>query len=286
MNQINLKEITFSAIIPTYNRADWLEYSIQSILDQDDELLELIVVDDGSTDNTKEIVEKYDGVKYLYQSQKGPSAARNSGAKLAKGTHLAFLDSDDRWEKGKLYEQRKFLENHQHINIVYTDEIWIRNGVRVNRHKHHYKIGGWIYLDCLPLCRIAPSSIVIKRDLFINNEGFDESLIIAEDYDLWLRLAAENEIGFCDKNLIKKYGGHDDQLSKKWGMDKNRVYSLEKILSSGKLKEEYALPTIQNLVDKLKILIIVYNKHNKKQDAEIFKKKLDEFEKEIENLNP
>jgi glycosyltransferase involved in cell wall biosynthesis len=277
--------IQFSAIIPTFNRANWLEKAILSVLEQSVAPLELIVVDDGSTDDTKKMVSKFDKVKYIYQNQKGPSAARNTGAKVAQGTHLAFLDSDDQWDPNKLKKQKEYLLKNPHLKCVYTNEIWIRNGKRINLHKHHYKIGGWIYLDCLLLCRISPSSIVILKELFIDLGGFDESLIIAEDYDLWLRLSAVEEIGYCDQHLIQKFGGHEDQLSRRWGMDNNRVYSLEKILNSKQLKEEYLLPTIDNLVSRLEVLIIGYQKHNKNVEANDFINKLDFWKNRKLRLN-
>jgi len=267
--------IKISAIIPSFNRVEWLEHAIESVINQNLAPFELIVVDDGSNDGTEKLVKKFKNIKYIYQEQKGPSSARNTGAKAASGTHLAFLDSDDRWDKNKLKKQSDFLIENTHLECVYTNEIWIRNGKRINLHKHHYKVGGWIYLDCLLLCRISPSSILISKELFFELGAFDESLIIAEDYDLWLRLSASREIGYCDENLMIKYGGHEDQLSKRWGMDLNRVYSLEKMLKSETLKHEYVLPTIDNLISRLEVLIKGYQKRNKMKEVIHFIKKLE-----------
>jgi len=106
------------------------------------------------------------------------------------------------------------------IKICYTDEIWIRRGKRVNPKKIHQKYSGWIYQQCLPLCIISPSSVIIHREVFEKVGLFDESLLVCEDYDLWLRVSHHYPIAFINKPLIIKNGGHEDQLSQRlWGMD-------------------------------------------------------------------
>ncbi len=102
------------------------------------------------------------------------------------------------------------------MRVCHTDEIWIRNGRRVNARKKHGKKGGWIFQHCLPLCAMSPSSIMIHRDVFTALGGFDERLPACEDYDLWLRITARYPVLFTRQPLIEKYGGHDDQLSRKY----------------------------------------------------------------------
>ncbi|MDZ7263035.1 MAG: glycosyltransferase, partial [candidate division KSB1 bacterium] len=192
-----------SVIIPTYNRAAWLEGAIESILDQSYSNFEILVIDDGSTDDTPGIAARYgETVRYISQPNRGPAAARNLGVKYATGHYIAFLDSDDRWRKHKLFQQVALMVSDPSIKICYTDEIWIRRGRRVNQRKIHRKYSGWIYQRCLPLCIISPSSVMIHRDLFSEVGGFDENLPVCEDYDLWLRISCTYPIAFIDQPLI------------------------------------------------------------------------------------
>lgn len=261
-----------SVVIPTYNRRHWLPETIQSVLQQTFSPHEVIVVDDGSTDGTGEWLQKaFPQVRYLWQQQSGPSAARNQGARLATGNWLAFLDSDDRWLPAKLERQVAFLQEHPEFQAVHTNEIWIRNGRRVNPKKRHQKFGGWIYPQCLPLCIISPSSILLSRELWEWSGGFDESLPACEDYDLWLRIAAEHPIGYLDEPLIVKYGGHADQLSRQWGLDRYRVRALEKMLQCPQLRPDWREATRQMLLQKCRILIQGFEKHRRFEEAEQFR---------------
>ncbi|WP_139559630.1 glycosyltransferase family 2 protein [Methylotetracoccus oryzae] len=229
-----------SVIIPTHNRAALLERALRSVYAQTAPVLEVIVVDDGSTDGTRELIERtFPEVRYLQQAQAGVSTARNRGIAAAQGTWVALLDSDDEWLPRKIERQWARLGAEPELRICHTDEIWIRHGVRVNAMNKHAKRGGWIFRHCLPLCAMSPSSILIHRDIFDTVGVFDETLPACEDYDLWLRIAARFPVLFVDEPLIFKYGGHEDQLSRRhWGMDRFRIRALEKILASGVLSEE------------------------------------------------
>ncbi len=238
---VNLKSMpSVSVIIPTFNRAHCIREAIHSVLIQSYPDFEIIVVDDGSTDDTETIVRSYESnVSYVYQENRGPSAARNSGIQRARGTYLCFLDSDDLWLKNKLKAQMELIRRSPEVKVCYTDEIWIRNGVRVNQRKIHRKYSGWIFRNCLPLCIISPSSVLLHREVFDIIGLFDENLMVCEDYDLWLRVSCRFPITFIDKPLIIKQGGHPDQLSRKfWGMDRFRVIALEKILKICNLDDE------------------------------------------------
>jgi glycosyltransferase involved in cell wall biosynthesis len=207
-----------SVVIPTFNRARVLERAIESVLIQDFRDFELIVVDDGSTDSTREILEKVancegERVRCVFQENRGVSSARNLGIRASSGQWVAFLDSDDEWLIHKLSLQVAFAEKNPEVSIIHGEEIWIRRGIRVNPMKKHQKFGGFIFEKCLPLCVISPSAVMIKKDLLIHNGGFREDYPVCEDYDLWLELTALHEVGFIESPLIKKYGGHDDQLS-------------------------------------------------------------------------
>ena len=246
-----------SIIIPTYNRLPMLKEAVDSVLAQNFEDFELIVVDDGSTDGTADEMKKYGGrVRFLrHPENRGVSAARNRGIMNAKGRYIAFLDSDDLWVKGKLKIQVAFLEDNPHYPICYTDEIWIRRGKRVNPKNKHAKYSGWIFEKCLPLCIISPSSVMMRKILFSKVGLFDEALPVCEDYDLWLRISARFPVFFINRKLIIKRGGHSDQLSQRsWGNDRYRVIALEKVLSEPHLKPEEREMVLEEMKKKCKIL--------------------------------
>ena len=256
--------ISVSVIIPTYNRARLLPRCLDSALSQELQPLEIILVDDGSTDSTRDLVRRdYPGVKLISQANQGVSAARNAGIRAAAGDWLAFLDSDDAWLPGKLRRQMQTVQADRDVNIVHTDEIWIRNGVRVNPHLKHRKYGGFIFKRCLPLCVISPSAVMIHRRVFERVGLFDETLPVCEDYDLWLRTCARMPVAFIREPLITKYGGHDDQLSTRYrGMDRYRIRSLDRILNEVELEPSDRKAAIDTLVGKIRIYLNGARKHN------------------------
>ena len=259
-----------SVIIPTYNRARILGEAIDSVLSQRYNDFELIVVDDGSTDGTEELVASYlPRLTYLYQEHQGVSAARNRGIASARGEYLSFLDSDDLWIKDKLSSQIHFMESHPECLICYTDEIWIRKGVRVNPMKKHKKYSGMIFEQCLPLCIVSPSSVLIARTLLDAVGTFDESLEVCEDYDLWLRIAARYPIHFIETPLIVKRGGHEDQLSKKLnGQDRFRIKALTKLLTGDFISPRQRELAWRELAKKCEIYGKGCIKRGKKEEGE------------------
>jgi glycosyltransferase involved in cell wall biosynthesis len=234
-----------------------LKEAVDSVLSQDFEDVELIVVDDGSTDGTAEEIKKYGGrVRFLQVSEnRGVSAARNRGLLHARGKYVAFLDSDDLWVKGKLKIQVAFLYDNPQYPLCYTDEIWIRKGKRVNPKVRHAKYSGWIFEKCLPLCIISPSSAMMRRTLFSRVGLFDEALPVCEDYDFWLRVSARFPVFFINRKLIIKRGGHPDQLSQRsWGNDRYRVMALEKLLSEPFITPEERGMVLEEMKRKCRIL--------------------------------
>lgn len=255
-----------SVIIPTYNRADFISDCVQSVLAQTLPARELIIVDDGSTDATYKILSdlgfnsistQKTVLRYVFQENRGVSSARNLGIKEARSEYIALLDSDDLWLKGKLDRQAiAFKDDIRNSRLCHTDEIWIRNGVRVNQHKKHKKHGGNVFQSCLKLCCISPSSSMMHRSVFEDFGFFDEDLPACEDYDFWLRYSSKEEVIFIDEPLIIKKGGHSDQLSGvHWGMDRFRIYALEKMLNKPDLKLDYRIAAIREVIIKMDILI-------------------------------
>lgn len=231
-----------SVIIPTYNRGAVLERAVASVLGQKTDCpFELIVVDDGSSDDTQKRLEPFrHSLRLLtHDRNRGVSAARNTGIRSSRGPYIAFLDSDDCWLAGKLTVQTAFMQERPAALISQTDEIWFRNGQRVNPQKKHLKQDGYIFRPSLERCLVSPSAVMLKRSLLDQVGLFDETLPACEDYDLWLRISARYPVHLIPQKLVARYGGHPDQLSARfYGMDRFRILALAKILQSGTLDSD------------------------------------------------
>ena len=275
-----------SVIIPTYNRKNTLPRAVESVLNQTYKPVEIIVVDDGSTDGTKEwFSEMYPLVHYIYQVNSGVSLARNTGINSARGDWIALLDSDDEWLPDKLELQVKLLQNNAELRFCHTNEIWIRNGVRINQMKKHQKYGGNIFKKCLDICRISPSSSLFHTSVIKDVGLFDESLDVCEDYDLWLRITAKYPVLFLDQPLIKKFGGHTDQLSRVFGgIEQYRIRSLEKILTSKSLSGSQFEAAKDMLIHKLQIYAKGLKKREKNIEFQSIEKKIQDW-LNMSNLN-
>ncbi len=255
---MKFEKLRISVVIPTFNRCHTLERALDSVFKQSFKPYEIIVVDNGSADGTVSMITKnYPSVKLLFEKKLGVSAARNLGIKLSKGNWIAFLDSDDEWNDKKLERQIICNSNNEKpLRLIHTNEIWKKNSVIKNQMEKHKKAGGNIFVACLSLCCISPSSSLIRKDVFRDVGYFDENIPACEDYDFWLRFCAREEVLFVDENLIVKHGGHSDQLSQKyWGMDRFRVYSLEKLLQTLEHSSENYRVTFNMLITKLNVLI-------------------------------
>ena len=267
---------SISVIIPTLNRIKFLDRALKSVIRQSLSPDEIIVVDNGSTDNTvKQIKKKYPEVRILKEKKIGVSSARNKGIKEAKCEWIAFLDSDDEWLSQKLEKQINFIKDEKENILIHSDEYWIKNKKHMNQKKKHKKKGGFIFNECLKICCISPSSTIIKKNTLLEIGLFDENLFACEDYDLWLRLSAFYPVHFVDEKLIIKYGGHDDQLSNKyWGMDRFRIYSIEKILTYPNLSEEKRENALKVLKEKIEIVLNGAKKRNNKKIEKYYMEKL------------
>ncbi len=273
---------SISVVIPTYNRVALLERALDSVLAQTLSADEIIVVDDGSTDGTVSMLKShYHGVNFIEQDNQGVSAARNAGIKTASHSWIALLDSDDVWHANKLERQVQELKNAPEHLICHCDEIWIRNGQRVNQMDKHKKTGGHIFQYCLPLCTISPSAVMIHGSLFEVIGLFDETLPACEDYDLWLRICSRYPVLYVDEALITKYGGHDDQLSRKyWGMDRFRIQALNKIISETNLNDSNRQAVIKIMIKKINIYLAGAEKHGNTEDVDDFEKILKKYAEE------
>ena len=268
-------KLDISVIIPTYNRYELLKRAIRSVYNQSYTPKEIIVVDDGSCDNTSEIQKDFENIIYIYQQNRGVSSARNTGIRHSGCSWIAFLDSDDEWDEDKLKKQYEFHTKNQDILISYTDELWVRDGKVVKVAKKYRKYSGDIFKECLSHCIIAPSSVLIQKKLLEKVGLFDEGLEVCEDYDLWLRIASVCKIGLVDEKLTIKYAGHGGQLGfKYWGMDRFRVLALQKLLDIVKT-EQYSILIKQQLYKKYTLLLKGAIKYDRISDIKKWTYKLE-----------
>ena len=267
-----------SVVIPTYNRRKTIGRSIDSVLNQTLFPSEIIVVDDGSTDGTSDYIQSnFPSIRLLQQPNKGVSSARNMGIRSSNSDWVALLDSDDEWFPQKLEKQVMTLSQSPDIKFCHTEEIWIRNGVRVNQMKKHQKYGGHIFYKCLDMCRISPSSVLFHQSILDDVGYFDEDLKVCEDYDLWLRITAKFPVLYIDESLIKKYGGHEDQLSRvKDGIESHRIKVLEKLIMK-KFTSVQRNAMLKTLIEKLTIFSIGAQKRGKIKAYNTSKKRINEL---------
>jgi len=272
-----------SVVIPTFNRISLVARAIDSVLKQSLNPYEIIVVDDGSEDGTSEMIQnKYNSIKLIRQQNNGVSAARNKGIKHAKGDWIGLLDSDDEWKEKKLENQADRLIKTPEYDFCHTNEIWIRNGVRVNQRKKHEKYGGYIFDKCLDICRISPSSVLFRKNILDHIGWFDSQLPVCEDYDLWLRITSEYRILFIDEPLIIKYGGHDDQLSRSVeSIEFFRIKSLENLLDRTELSTNNRVLAIQMIIKKYNIYLNGLVKRKKQSEAQQIKEKIKFWKKDM-----
>jgi len=253
-----------SVIIPTYNRASLLLRAIDSVLNQSHQDFELLIIDDGSTDDTEELIKsKYSDSRLIFLKQKnnGVSAARNLGITKSKNEWIALLDSDDEWLPQKLTTQIEFAKKNPKLRFIDSNENWIRHGQKVNIPKKFDKSSKNIFERSLQTCLISPSTVLIKKELIKEHGLFDCHFEICEDYDLWLKILIQEDIGFIEESLTNKYGGHQDQLSTKHhSMDMWRIRSLINLYLKNKKPHGHL---IREVIDQ-KALLLQKNllKHN------------------------
>lgn len=206
-----------TVVIPHFERETLLQQALESVVCQTEAPAQIIVVDDGSRRPPAELCRRY-GARLLATEHTGkPGAARNRGAEVAETPWLAFLDSDDVWLPEKLRRQRLRLESQSPMSLCHTREIWQRGERVVSQKNQKHRREGDVFSDALKKCMIGPSTVLLSKGVFDSLGGFDETLEIAEDYELWLRWTAKYPVAYCEEPLIIKRAGDWQQLSEKYG---------------------------------------------------------------------
>lgn len=221
---------------------------------------EILVVDDGSTDDSRGLIDQLARqsevpLRYFHQDNKGVAAARNLAIRAAGCEYLAFLDSDDYWLPKKLAVQFAAMRKNPEYGISHSRERWLRRGEHLNQKKKHRPASGDIFRQCLRLCAVGMSTVMVRRELLFAIGLFDESYPCCEDYELWLRVSSQHHFLLIDEPLTVKQGGRDDQLSQQYrvGMDRFRIEAMEKLLAAGRLDSSQEAATRRELTNKLTI---------------------------------
>lgn len=268
--------MSISVIIPTYNRAGFLEQAVLSVARQTHACSELIIIDDGSTDATRQAVEKIAGrvsfpLSYLYQDNRGAAAARNRGIREASFDYLCFLDSDDRFVPEKLATQLQAMRQSNSL-VSHTRETWFRRGRLLHQKKKHRPREGNIFAACLQMCVVGMSTVMVRKDLFDRYGLFDERLPCCEDYDFWLRVSAREKFQLIDRPLTVKDGGREDQLSviHRQGMDRYRIMSIVSLLAGGDLTVRQRRLAVSELQRKCMIYGNGCLKHGRREEGEFY----------------
>jgi glycosyltransferase involved in cell wall biosynthesis len=227
-----------SAAIITHNRARYLTDAIASVLGQTVADLELIVVDDGSTDNTPEVVAPYlDRIRYVRQERRGKAAARNAAVELAGGELIAFCDSDDSWYPDRLERQLAALEQHPHVGMVHghVDVVDTVGRPLPERTATMRTLFGAAHDPCATYasyafdCRCMSSTILVPRTVFDAVGLYDCELPI-EDYDFYLRLVLDFDVLFLDEPALAKYRVHGEKTTP-WELGTGQIQTAEKHLA-------------------------------------------------------
>ena len=210
-----------SVVCPTYNSANYIETTLQSVLSQHLLPYELIISDDGSTDNTIELIENYlksnnkkINYKVLKNVHNGPGAARNTGIKNSTGEWIAFLDSDDVWYPDKIFHISNVITQNEDINFICHNEMHVfkNNKKRAVHYSKKFNINKPLFEQLYISNLFSTSAIVCKKDLLKNYAMFDESLMSAQDYDLWLKLAPYINVYFI-KEILGEYIIRDGNIT-------------------------------------------------------------------------
>lgn len=262
--------LSVSVIIPVYNRSRMLAQALESVFSQNYEKLQVIVVDDGSEDDSAETALKYKTELVRIDHCGFPGKVRNIGAEQAKGDLLAFLDSDDLWKPGKLNKQAVKLNKNGAV-LCHTREIWDREGKTVSQSGQQHRREGDVFSDALKKCMIGPSTVLMQAKLFMETGGFREDLEIAEDYELWLKITDRHPVSYIDEPLVIKRAGSWPQLSEKYGMiEYFRILALKDLAEASVFTQEHQAEAAAELSRKCAIYAAGCEKRGKKDQAGIY----------------
>jgi len=226
---------TVSVVMPTFNRARFIPSAVASALAQTYADLELIIVDDGSTDDTARVLEPFfeDGrVRYFYQSNQGQSVARNYALAQSSGEFIAFLDSDDLWCPDKLEKQLRAFDANPGVDIVHGDEVLINEQGEVISRKNMRRYSGRITRQLLADNSVSITTALVKRRCFEEMGGFDTLVGVADDYDLWLRFSARYRFHY-EPGIVASYRVMEAQISS----DKRRRLAANEMIIRNFLKQ-------------------------------------------------
>ncbi|WP_047960054.1 glycosyltransferase family 2 protein [Desulfovibrio sp. TomC] len=267
----HVAEPLVTVIIPTHDRAALLMRAVTSALGQTHGSLEVLVVDDGSTDETPALLAAVDDPRLTVirrQTPGGVSAARNVAIAAARGDFIALLDSDDEWLPDKTARQLAYMLENGHI-ISQTQEIWMRGGRRVNPVARHGKPDGFFFEAALDMCLVSPSTTMFARGFFEEVGLFDESLPACEDYDLWLRTLLRHPIGLLDAYLAVRHGGRGDQLSTMFiGQDLFRIRAMIGLLARPEVTPWHRDCIEKELRRKVRVYVVGCCKRDRPEEAE------------------
>ncbi|AMK11550.1 MAG: glycosyltransferase family 2 protein [Pseudodesulfovibrio sp.] len=265
-----MKNSLVSIILPTFNRAEFLPRALDSVLAQSYGNWECLVIDDGSTDGTDAVLARYTDprITSFRQENQGVSGARNAGIARCRGDVMALLDSDDEWMERKLEAQLGYMAD-KGFEISQTEEIWVRNGKRVNQPARYARPEGWFFDASLEMCLISPSCTMFTRRAWEVMGPFDTAMPSCEDYDMWLRACLHFPVGLVREPLTVKHGGRADQLSVCVPCaDLHRIRALVKILQSRKLDDGQRESALDALRRKVEIYMQGCEKRDKKEEAD------------------
>ena len=225
-----------SIILPTFNRAQWIEQSVKSALDQSYSNIELIVVDDGSTDDTRMILSRIDDprLRYRYQENRGRSNARNHALLMAKGVYIAFLDSDDLYMPEKIGKQVAFLKKNPGTGMVYTSAYCVDEKNNKINYEYVATKSGFIYKQIAffkPITITLPT-VMTYRDVMNSVGGFDEEMYRFEDTDMWRRISKEYRVDAMPDYtcLLRTHGDNDITSQNPDGIVQALEYYAQKVL--------------------------------------------------------
>jgi len=251
----------FSVIIPSYNSCKSIIRALESVVNQKLKDFEIIIVDDGSIDDTKNVIDNYFKnkknirYKYIYQDNKGPSSARNNAVKNASGKYLAFLDADDAWHIDKLQIQYDMIQklDIKFISSSYTIDDF-KDITEITIRKFKFK-------DFLISNKTSTPCTVIARSLFEEVGGFDEGLSYSEDYNLWLKVSLKEALIFIQQPLVKLYKkpyGESGLSSHMWEMEKGELYNYNYFYINNQIKKPFYLLLVSiSLLKYLRRLIYI-----------------------------